>query len=164
MNSINTPVAAPRAITLIPKQKFENRRAIFNELGGDLRRGISTSKKVNAILLIRNEKEHYRNDFYSENNEKILYIGIGNIGNQDDVKNNSDYNLNIEVFNHKRSKKKLIIFNKTSIGYEFLGEYKLSETHQNTHPDINGNLRRVFVFHLERISENCSLKLMKIEK
>ena len=35
----------------------------------------------------------------------------------------------------------------------FVGEYRLTEMHQNVQPDENGMLRRVFVFHLTQVSD-----------
>ena len=153
--------------TLSLKQKFKDRKDIYNKLGGHNQQGIAISKKYRAILLFRNEEQIYRDDFYSIDNAKLLYTGIGQKGNQDDCqKNNSIYHLNTAVLSHKHEKNKLLVFDKTGNEneYEFLGEYKLTEMHQNIQPDKEGNLRRVFVFHLERITKEnkkCRLILRK---
>ena len=150
-------------ITLKPKQKFKNRRDICDELGGDTQKGISISNKINAILLVSNKEQIYKDDFYSKSNNKLLYTGIGQEGNQDDLKNNSEnYYLNIAVLSHKQNKKRLLVFDKIKNEYEFLGEYKLIETYQNTQPDKKGCLRRVFVFHLERITQENKKCLFRV--
>lgn len=58
---------------------------------------------------------------------------------------------------HKQQNKCLLLFEKRSGKYCFIGEYQLTETHQNVQPDDNNTLRRVFVFHLEKTSDSVKL-------
>ena len=64
----------------------------------------------------------------------------------------------IEMFPEKRKdgswiKKHLLVFEKKDKAMYFVGEYRLTEMHQNVQPDENGMLRRVFVFHLTQVSD-----------
>ena len=63
------------------------------------------------------------------------------------------YHLNIEVLSHRTNKKHLLVFEKKDKAMYFVGEYRLTEMHQNVQPDENGMLRRVFVFHLTQVSD-----------
>lgn len=114
-------------------------------------------------MLIINKDELYTDVIYKKDGvNHILYTGIGKIGNQDSVfKDNGTisncYNLNMEVLSHFANEKALLVFNKeddkkNGSNYECIGEYQLVETHQNVQPDDNGDLRRVFVFHLKEIN------------
>lgn len=134
-------------------QLFENRKQISNILGGDVQKGIAKSNKINAILMFTNEEELYTDYFYPKGTyENCMYTGIGRIGHQDNLENNM-YNLNMAILTHKEAKKHLLIFEKRNESYYFIGEYQLVETHQNVQPDEKNDLRRVFVFHLKKISE-----------
>lgn len=136
------------------KQRFSSRDEINNLLGGDLRKGITTSSKFKEILMFMNSGEIYTDYFYPKGTySHCLYTGIGRKGHQDSLKNNM-YNLNLEVLNHKRNGKKFLIFQKDEKEYYFVGEYGLTETHQNIQPDELSQLRRVFVFHLTQLNEN----------
>ncbi len=135
------------------KQTFKDRNEISTLLGGDTQKGIAKSNKINAILLFMNSEELYSDYFYPKGtHEYCMYTGIGRIGHQDSIQNNM-YNLNIEILSHKRNKKDLLVFDKINEKITFIGQYKLLETHQNIQPDETGNLRRVFVFHLQQISD-----------
>lgn len=135
------------------KQKFSSREDINNLLGGDLRKGITTSSKFKVILIFMNGGEIYTDYFYPKGTyDHCLYTGIGRIGNQDSIENNM-YRLNLEVLSHRNTNKKILLFEKNESKYFFVGEYKLTETHQNIQPDELNNLRRVFVFHLTQISK-----------
>ena len=138
------------------KQKFNSRVEIGDLLGGDVVKGIVTTNKINAILLFTNEEELYSDYFYPRGSYNYcLYTGIGRFGNQDSIENNM-YDLNISVLNHKKDKKPLLVFEKKNSKYYFIWEYELTETHQNTQPDDDDNLRRVFVFNLKKIKDNFS--------
>ena len=54
----------------------------------------------------------------------------------------------------------IMIFEKKKGKYHFVGEYKLTETHQNIQPDDNNFLRRVFIFHLTKISDSIELTIL----
>ena len=145
-------------IELTKKQKFNNRKEIIALLGGDEQKGIAPSKKIKAILLFKNEDEIYKDYFYQKDNQNFyMHTGIGRWGHQDSVTNNM-YMRNIAVLNHKSDKKALLVFEKQETSYLFAGEYKLIETHQNVQPDADGIVRRVFVFHLEQVSDVYSCK------
>lgn len=81
-----------------------------------------------------------------------MYTGIGREGHQDSVNNNM-YDINIEVLAHKSKNKHVLLFEKKNSNYYFVGEYELTETHQNVQPDEKNEMRRVFVFHLEQIAD-----------
>lgn len=120
---------------------------------GDTQKGIAKSNKTNTILLFMNNEELYSDYFYPKGTyEYCMYTGIGRIGHQDSIQNNM-YNLNIEILSHMRNQKDLLVFDKINKKITFIGQYKLLETHQNIQPDETGNLRRVFVFHLQQISD-----------
>lgn len=132
---------------------FNTRREISDLLGGDTQKGIAPSTKINAILLFTNSERLYKDYFYpNESYQYCLYTGIGQVGNQDSIENNM-YSLNIDVMNHIRNKKDLLLFESRDSKYFFIGKYVLTETHQNIQPDKYNNLRRVFVFHLKQISD-----------
>ncbi|MFR9207581.1 MAG: hypothetical protein ACLVKR_04370 [Lachnospiraceae bacterium] len=134
-------------------QEFKSRKDISSILGGDTIKGITSSRKINAILLFTNEDEIYADYFYpSGTYTHCLYTGIGRNGHQDSVSNNM-YDLNMDVLTHKSNHKKLLLFEKRKSSYFFIGEYILTETHQNTQPDENNKLRRVFVFHLKKLRD-----------
>lgn len=144
-------------IELEQGQEFSNRAAIHELLGGNLQSGITMATKVEAILLFKNAEELYADHFYPKGSEDYcLYTGIGRIGHQDSLKNRS-YDLNIAVMSHKQQNKSLLLFEKRNGKYCFIGEYQLTETHQNVQPDDTNALRRVFVFHLEKISDSVKM-------
>ncbi len=134
-------------------QAFHNRQEISNILGGDTQKGIAISRRKRVILLFTNENELYTDYFYPKGSyDYCMYTGIGRFGHQDSIKNNM-YNLNMEVLTHRITEKNLLIFEKRETAFYFVGEYQLLETHQNVQPDENDQMRRVFVFHLKRVSE-----------
>lgn len=138
-------------------QEFSNRAAIHELLGGNLQSGITMATKAKAILLFKNAEELYADHFYPKGSEDYcLYTGIGRVGHQDSLKNYS-YDLNIAVMSHKQQGMPLLLFEKMQGKYRFVGEYQLTETHQNVQPDDNNVLRRVFVFHLEKISDSVEI-------
>lgn len=139
------------------KQTFNNRKEISDLLGGDLQKGIVPTKKINAILLFTNENEIYTDYFYPKGTyDNCMYTGIGRLGHQDSINNNM-YDLNIEVLSHKKRHMPLLIFEKKNSKYYFIGEYELTETHQNIQPDDKNILRRVFVFHLRKVNNKFIL-------
>ena len=146
-------------INLSQNQEFNTRQEISDLLGGDVQKGIAPSSKANIILLFRNEDEIYADYFYPKGTyDYFMYTGIGREGHQDSLKNNM-YKLNIDVLTHKRNNNLLLVFEKRNSKYYFVGEYGLTEMHQNIQPDDNNKLRRVFVFHLEKTSNTVNLKL-----
>lgn len=82
-----------------------------------------------------------------------MYTGIGTKGHQDSIENKM-YDLNMDVLTHKANNRHLLVFEKRSSDYYFVGEYNLIEMHQNIQTDEDNIPRRVFVFHLKKIS-NC---------
>ena len=144
------------------KQKFNNRQEISDLLGGDTQKGIAKSNKTDTILLFTNEEELYTDYFYPKGTyHYCMYTGIGRNGHQDSLENNM-YDLNIAVLAHKAEHKHLLIFEKKEMCFYFIGEYRLTETHQNVQPDEMGKLRRVFVFHLELITNEFDIEPSKI--
>lgn len=139
-------------------QEFLRRANIHKLLGGNQEHGITIATKVNAILLFMNEEGLYSDHFYPKGSEaNCLYTGIGRVGHQDSIENRCYY-LNIAVMSHKQDKRPLLLFEKKAGTYCFVGEYRLIETYQNEQPDDNNVLRRVFVFHLEKVSGLAKLK------
>lgn len=63
------------------------------------------------------------------------------------------------VLSHKKQGKSLLLFEKKKSTYCFIGEYELTETHQNIQPDDNQLLRRVFVFHLKKIADSIEITI-----
>ena len=146
-------------IKLVHNQKFNSRAEIKALLGGNLMNGITTSSKIDAILLFTNEEELYADYFYPKDTyDNCLYTGIGRRGHQDSL-DKKTYNLNIDVLSHKRDKRALLVFEKRETKYYFIGRYQLVETHQNIQPDADDNLRRVFVFHIKKSADVFSAKL-----
>lgn len=146
-------------IKLVHEQKFKNRAEISKLLGGNPQSGITTTDKIQAILLFKNEKELYSDYFYPKGSyDYCMYTGIGRVGDQDNL-DNKMYDLNIAVLSHIKQGKKLLLFEKRNDKYYFVGEYQLTETHQNIQPDINNQLRRVFVFHLKLLSDEVEIKI-----
>lgn len=135
-------------------QKFENRDAIKRLLGGNPQMGITRSSVVKAILLFVNEDELYSDGFFQKDgHEYLLYTGIGRIGHQDSIKNKS-YNLNMAILTHRTNQEALLVFAKKNANYIFKGCFELLETHQSIQLDDLQVLRRVFVFHLQKVSDN----------
>lgn len=146
-----------RRIKLENGQRFDSRAAISELLGGNMQSGITLASKANAILLFKNEEELYSDSFYPKGSKDFcLYTGIGRTGHQDSIENHA-YDLNIAVLSHKQQGKPLLLFEKRNGKNCFVGEYQLTETHQNTQPDDNNFLRRVFVFHLKKISDSVEI-------
>lgn len=131
-------------------QTFTNRAEISKLLGGNPQSGITLATKGKTILLFKNEEELY--------SDYCMYTGIGRVGHQDSLSNKM-YDLNIAVLSHKKQNTPLLIFEKKKGNYHFVGEYELTETHQNVQPDDNNFLRRVFVFHLRKVSDFIKLDL-----
>mgnify|MGYP003183674057 CR=1 FL=1 len=141
-------------------QVFTSRAEISNLLGGNLQSGICLANKVKGILLFKNEKELYSDYFYPKGSyDFCMYTGIGRSGHQDSLANKM-YDLNIAVLSHKRQGLPLLLFEKKNGKYYFVGEYELTETHQNIQPDDDKFLRRVFVFHLKKISSSIEITLL----
>lgn len=135
-------------------QEFENRDAIKYLLGGHPQKGITKSSVVKAILLFINEDELYSDGFFiKDDHEHLLYTGIGRIGHQDSIKNKS-YNLNMAILTHRANQETLLVFAKKNSNYFFKGCFELLETHQSIQLDDLQELRRVFIFHLQKISDN----------
>lgn len=140
-------------------QEFQSRKDISSILGGDTQKGIAKSSTTNTLLLFTNEDELYTDYFYPKGTYKYcMYTGIGRRGHQDSLENNM-YDLNMAVLTHKSNNRHLLVFEKRKMYYYFIGEYQLTETHQNVQPDELGVLRRVFVFHLKKFSETFNLTL-----
>ena len=137
------------------KQKFNTRQEISVLLGGDTQKGIAVSAQTDTILLFMNDGEIYTDYFYPTGSySHCMYTGIGRRGHQDSPDENKHmYHLNIEVLSHRTNKKHLLVFEKKDKAMYFVGEYRLTEMHQNVQPDENGMLRRVFVFHLTQVSD-----------
>lgn len=135
------------------RQEFKSRQEISNLLGGDTQKGIAKSSQTDTILLFTNEEELYSDYFYPKGTYRYcMYTGIGRNGHQDSLQNNM-YDLNIAVLAHKANHKHLLVFERNGSCYYFVGEYQLTETHQNVQPDERNQLRRVFVFHLEMLAD-----------
>lgn len=146
-------------ITLVQGQPFKNRAEISALLGGNPQSGITLATKTEAILLFKNEEELYSDYFYPKGSyDHCMYTGIGRIGHQDSLENKM-YDLNIAVLSHKKQNLPLLLFEKKKGEYCFVGEYELTETHQNIQPDDNKFLRRVFVFHLEKVSSSIEIMI-----
>ncbi len=146
-------------ISLTHGQDFSNRAAIHKLLGGNLQSGITMATKAKAILLFKNAEELYSDYFYPNGSKDYcLYTGIGRTGDQDSVENHS-YNLNIAVMSHRQQGKALLLFEKRERTYYFISEYRLTGTHQNMQPDDSNTMRRVFVFHLEKISDSVEVAI-----
>lgn len=138
---------------------FQNRVEISDLLGGNPQSGITPASKTNAILLFKNEDELYSDYFYPKGTyDNCMYTGIGRKGHQDSLENKV-YDLNLAVLSHAKQRRPLLLFEKQQQQYCFIGRYKLTETHQNVQPDDNNQLRRVFVFHLSKVSGSVSLEL-----
>ena len=140
-------------------QEFTGRAEIGDLLGGNHQSGITLASKANAILLFKNEEELYSDYFYPKGTyENCMYTGIGRRGNQDDsVRNKIYYDLNIAVLSHKKCEVPLVLFEKRKTKYCFIGQYELTEMHQNNQPDDENNIRRVFVFHLRKVSDTFEI-------
>ena len=135
-------------------QAFKSRKKISELLGGDVQKGIAKSAKTNTILLFTNSEELYSDYFYPAGTfQYCMYTGIGREGHQDSPDENSMYDLNMDVLTHRLTGRHLLVFEKRGTLYHFIGEYQLTETHQNVQPDQKQHLRRVFVFHLKKISD-----------
>ncbi len=135
-------------------QKFSNRQEISDLVGGDPQKGIAKSAKTDVILLFTNSEELYTDYFYPKNTyQYCMYTGIGRRGHQDSPIDNNMYDLNMDVMTHKKAGRHLLVFEKLSQGFRFIGEFVLLETHQNVQPDDAGELRRVFVFHLKNVAD-----------
>ncbi len=147
------------SIRLVQGQEFTNRAEISELLGGNPQSGITLASNSKAILLFKNEEELYSDYFYPRGSyDYCMYTGIGTSGHQDSLKNKM-YDLNIAVLSHKKQGRSLLLFEKKKARYCFVGEYELTETHQNIQPDDNQFLRRVFVFHLKKISDSIEITL-----
>jgi hypothetical protein len=138
------------------RQKFATRQDISDLIGGDARKGVAKSAKTQTISLFLNDAELYSDYFFEKGNNKYcMYTGIGRIGHQDSV-DNVMYDLNMEIMTHKKNSRSLLLFERKNSVWVFMGVFELTETHQNVQPDDNGNLRRVFVFHLKMIDDRYS--------
>jgi len=144
-------------IILVKEQKFSSRSEIGKLFGGNHQYGITVSSKANAILLFKNERELYSDYFYPKGSDDYcLYTGIGRSGHQDNP-NNKNYYLNMAVLMHKINNRSLLVFEKRKSNHCFVGEYELTEMHQNIQPDDSGRSRRVFVFRLKKISDTINI-------
>lgn len=142
-------------IRMVFGQSFGSRDEISRLLGGDTQKGIAKSAKYdNLILLFTNSEMLYMDHFYPKGCfDNCLFTGIGRLGNQDAPETNPTYDLNIAVMAHLSTGRRLLLFEKKDNLYYFRGEYSLRETHQNIQPDDANKMRRVFVFHITRVSD-----------
>lgn len=144
---------------LTQSQEFESRAEIGELFGCSHQYGITIAKKAEAILLFKNEEELYSDYFYPKGSfDCCMYTGIGRTGHQDSIANKT-YDLNMAVLSHKKLNKMLLLFEKRKSKYYFVGEYQLTETHQNIQPDDNNFLRRVFVFHLKKVTDSVEIDI-----
>ena len=139
---------------LVTGQTFPRRKDIKDLLHGNPQMGITKSTVVNAILLFVNENELYKDGFYTKDDTLYLrYTGIGRTGHQDSEENKTYY-LNSAVLKHKEDGNSLLVFSKNKSGdYTFRGTFELTETIKEEQPDSKNSLRRVFVFHLKKVSD-----------
>ena len=148
------------SVNLMKNQSFNSRAEIRALLGGNLEYGITLSTKIRAILLFANDEKLYKDYFYPKGKyDNCLYTGIGQRGHQDDT-SKLTYSLNIAVLSHKKDKRALLVFEKKKSKYYFVGKYDLIEMYQNIQHDADNKLRRVFIFHIKKMADAFSAKIL----
>lgn len=109
--------------------------------------GIRYSKGIDVLLLITNSAQEVYDDRMKDG--EILYVGEGLRGDQDIVKGNKI--LYKSYYQHSGTT--MLFFEKCNDLYTFLGEVCVSRNpYQEMQKDIDGNLRKVWIFPLKIIN------------
>ena len=123
------------------------RREIHDQVGGQQQGGISTPANHPIILLFTGEQgeEYGYRDGWTDA-DTFLYTGEGQQGNMEFLRGNR------AIRDHMNNGKELHLFKYVDSGIvEYLGQMMLKDYEYRNAPDVNGNMRRVIVFHLSPI-------------
>lgn len=126
---------------------YRRRDDIHARFGGQQQGGISTPSGVPYIFLFTGEsggKYGYKDDWNDDG--VYLYTGEGQAGDMRFVRGNK------AIHDHLADGKDLLLFESLGKGkgVRFLGRFACASWEPDTRPDVNGNDRRVIVFHLIR--------------
>ena len=132
--------------------KFEQgeryiRREIHEQFGGQQQGGISTPANHPIILLFTGEQgeEYGYRDGWTDANT-FLYTGEGQQGDMEFLRGNR------AIRDHIKNWKELHLFKYVDRGIvEYIGQMILEDYEYRDAPDVNGNMRKVIVFHLSPI-------------
>jgi 5-methylcytosine-specific restriction protein A len=126
---------------------YNRRRDIHERFGGQRQGGISTPSGVPYIFLFTGESggQYGYQDGWNED-RVYLYTGEGQVGDMQFVRGNR------AIRTHLADGKDLLMFENLGKGkgVRFVGCFACASWETRTGPDLNGNERRVIVFHLIR--------------
>jgi len=125
---------------------------------GSLKTGIK--HVVLTTVLNKTPEEGIANPYHDRfEGECLLYTGEGLYGDQQMKRGNLVLKLQME------KRYPIFVFEKKTPGkYMFLGRYNVTSVQMEKQPDINGKIRSVFVYRLERASTSALLPLKNREK
>lgn len=111
--------------------------------------GMRRSKQTNTLVLISDNTKGLYHDQWHDG--RLLYTGMGKVGDQV-----LDGNQNKTLAESNTNGIKVYLFEVNTPGqYTFTGRVKLAaEPYQTTQPDDNGNDRKVWIFPLEKVSDD----------
>jgi 5-methylcytosine-specific restriction protein A len=125
-------------------REYHRKSELHDIYGGQQRGGIATPSKHPIVLLFTSdngEQYGYHDDFV---NGIFHYTGEGQNGDMQMNKGNR------AILEHAQSGKALHLFEYTRKGYvEYIGEAECLGFEEVTRPDVKGNDRKAFVFHLD---------------
>ena len=122
---------------------------MYSNTFGPIFSGKGIKAKTSNSIMYYTHKATDDISFYNDNLENIELITLsvqGRIGNQSRNKGINKKLLNPQV------NKRHIVYRKTKQNtYTLYGEYRIVNTEEKLHPDINGELRTIINMHLEKI-------------
>lgn len=127
---------------------YQRRRDIHDRFGGQQRGGISTPGSAPYLFLFTGESgEQYGYHDGWDAEGIYLYTGEGQRGDMDFVRGNR------AVRDHAENGKDLLLFQslEKTKGYQFLGSFVCANWEVRDGPDVDGQPRKLIVFHLLRL-------------
>lgn len=131
---------------------YDRRSDLHGPYGGQWQGGISTPRDWPLIFLFTGEsgEQYGYRDGWDENGV-FLYTGEGQVGNMEFVRGN------LAIKNHAKDGKDLHLFRSLGKGegYRYLGRFTCPTWEFRKVVDVNGDRRRVIVFHLIQPEEDA---------
>jgi len=124
---------------------YDRRTEVHERYGGQWQGGISTPRKRPFVLLFTSQAgEQYGYEDGWDANGVFLYTGEGQVGDQAFTRGNQ------AIRDHAKEGKDLHLFESLGKGkgYRYLGMFACSTWEFRRGLDVNGDERRVIVFHL----------------
>ena len=143
--------AEEKSITSLEIGRTYRRRDLHRRFGGQQQSGISTPAGHPLILLFTGEsgEQYGYSDHWDGKQEVFFYVGQGREGDMEFTRGNR------AIRDHAENGKTLLLFESLGKGREtqYVGEFTCASWEERRGPDVNGDDRKVIVFHLVRVDE-----------